>query len=229
MQAMVFGGLALRRRPVASGGAPTPISLTDNFNDASKAAAWATNAEAPQFYGIGGYALGGTNPPTEASGYIEVGGFSASTQQFNGYTSNSTVNMATGQSVWVKCTPTGNITAVLGFQSGTSLFCRIQIDSLNGNIAADNWNAGSGTTFWGSGASVPYDSTNHAWIRITNNGSAFDVYTAPDSSGAPGTWTLRGTSTTAYGTPSAVNVGLWAVANNATPGSVRFDGFCTNT
>lgn len=209
-----------------SSSAPVAISLTDDFNDASKSAAWAGTTAAPSTYGIGGYSLAGS--AIEASNVLTLSGFSASTAQFNGYSSASTVTMGTGQSIWVKAACTGNIGAILALQTGPSFFCQVLIDNLNGLISANNNNSGTGTSFWGAGGTVSYSATDHAWVRLTNTGTQFEVHTAPDSSGTPGTWTLRGTSSAGYASPSAVTVGIWAVANNATPGSVVFDGFCTN-
>jgi hypothetical protein len=208
-------------------GTVTPIVFNDNFNDGSKSVVWAGTTAAPTTFGIGGYALAGT--VTEGSGVLTVNGFSASTAQYNGYSSASTVNMATGQSIWVKVSATGNVAAILALQTGPSFYCMVSIDRLNGVINASNNSSGAGGTFWGAGGTVPYDPTNHAWVRLTNTGTQFEVHTAPDSSGSPGAWTLRGTTTSGYSAPTAVNVGVWALANNATPGSVVFDGFCTNS
>ena len=213
-----------------AGSAPSGLTCgttSDNFNDGTKGAFWAATAAAPTTYGIGGYTLAGS--ATEGSGVVTVNGFSASTAQYQGYSSASTVTLASGTSIWVKPVPTGNITAVLALQTGASFFTRLEIDHLNGNISAANNNAGSGSTFWGSGASVPYSSTNHAWIGLRNTGSAIEAMTAPDASGSPGTWTAQGATTSGYGSPANVTVGLWAVANNATPGSVTFEAWCTDT
>jgi hypothetical protein len=203
-----------------------PISLVDDFADGAKAAAWAAAAAPPTTLGIGGFALGGS--VSEALGVLTINGFSASAAQYNGYSSASTVNMAAGQSIWVKASATGNVSAMLALQTGPSFYCVVSVDRLNGLISASNNNSGSGTTFWGSGGSVPYDSSAHAWVRLTNTGTQFEVHTAPDNSGSPGLWTLRGTTTSGYAAPSAVTVGVWAAVNNATPGSVVFDGFCAN-
>lgn len=220
---MSYGPLA-----APGGGFSTPVSFTDNFNDGSKSGDWAATTIASGWESTA--AAGGT--ATEASGVLTLSGFTPSTYEFNGYSSNSAIAVTAGQSVWLKVAMTGNIACSVGFfdsAAPTSRFVRIQVDNFNSISNAANNNAGSGGTFWGPTGSVPYSATDHAWIAIKNTGSQFEAYTAPDSAGSPGTGVLRGTTSAGWWNPTSVRVWIGGVVNSASPGSAVLDGFCTNT
>jgi hypothetical protein len=215
------------RMPGGGGGSGglTPISFTDPLDDSSKSANWAGSTVAPAWDQFA--ALGGSNVETT---YLRLSGFTASTYQFNGYSSAAAINMAAGQSIWAKFTLTGSIYASIGLwdDSGyASQLVRAVLDGVNGFASAGNNNAGAGTTFWGAGSSVAYDTTNHKYLRLHNTGTQFEVYTAPASGSTYGTWTLRGATTAGYFTPSSVRVFIGGVVNSGAPGSVDIEDFCT--
>lgn len=57
----------------------------------------------------------------------------------------------------------------------------------NGNLIARYNKVSDGS--WVYLNSVTYSSTNHQWLKISESGGTITFWTAPDSSGSPGTWT----------------------------------------
>jgi hypothetical protein len=67
--------------------------------------------------------------------------------------------------------------------------------SLASTLGAYRVVGGSGASI---GTTIPYSSTDHAWIRIREEGGTWYFDSAPDSNGSPGTWTNRWTLTDPY-------------------------------
>lgn len=211
--------------PSGGGGGFTPsvIGLNDNFNDASKdTGKWnATTALAPwQGNTVGGSVV-------EGSGTVSITP-TVSTDTVEGYSSVSTYDFSAGRTIYVHLVtaPTNNETT-FGLWIGGGEWLRFSIDKqFGGNtIQAYKQNFGNSEALWGSGGSVTYDSTNHAWLALHYTGSVFEAYTATNSAGSPGTWTLRGTSALSNFVVTALRVGFFSSANNASPGTAVFDGF----
>ncbi len=75
---------------------------------------------------------------------------------------------------------------------------------------SDQWFYRNGTTGTGGSSAVL---TLPVWVRLTRIGNVFTGETAPDVSGVPGTWTVRGTQTIAMA--SSIDVGLATNAHAA--------------
>jgi hypothetical protein len=215
-------------RLAAAGGSftPNPISLTDDYDDASfDTAKWNSTTVLPPW---SAGAVGGTR--TESGGVLNLTP-ATSTDTTEGCSSVNTYDFSSGKTAYVHLSnsPTNN-SCSFGLWAGSGQYIRFQVDKVFGVewINAYKSNSGTNESLWGGGGSATYSATDHAWLAIHYNGSAFEVYTAPDSGGSPGTWTLRGTSTTSLFAVTALYAGCFTQANHASPGTATFDGFCTS-
>jgi hypothetical protein len=89
---------------------------------------------------------------------------------------------------------------------------------------------GSNGTEWGvrattTGTTTSQNYTGPApvwWVKSVRIGNTFSQWSAPDSSGAPGTWTQRGATQT-VSMPSTILVGLATCAHSATTVTATYD------
>ena len=79
---------------------------------------------------------------------------------------------------------------------------------------------------------IPYDSTNHRFLRIRNDAGNLYMDTAPGTGGIPGTWTQQYTETwNSLVVTSAIifEIKAGTTAKTKTPGTVIFDNFVAAT
>lgn len=204
---------------------PSPIALSDNFNDSSKNTSnWNATTALPPWQAN---AIGGSVSETTTVSITPT----TSVDTVEGYSSVNTYDFSAGRTVYVHLvTAPNNNETTFGVWIGAGEWLRFSIDKQFGanTITAHKQNFGNSETLWGAAGSVTYDSTNHAWLAIHYNGTNFLVYTAPNSGGSPGSWTLRGTSATSNFVVTALRTGFFTSASNASPGTAVYDGFNTS-
>lgn len=175
----------------ASAATPAIDSLTDNFDSALDAGKWTpvTSSANSSVSTSGGklvvnhYGNDGLSDPS-GSQYPETGVKSAAAYPIEG--SSAYVRMfpyASTASDWgmvlnlFALLNTGNHEGV-GFQyAKPRLYFKIWNEYQTGWADAD------------PAASIVYDATNHAWLRLREAGGTIYWDTAPDNAGVPGTWT----------------------------------------
>lgn len=206
------------------GGGSSTDAFYDNFDDNSKdAAKWMGTAQliGPVFF------LTQAGSVAEVSGRVELT-TPASADGVDGYASLSSTIDLSGRSMRIRMVPPGtNPVTTPGH------FYFVVADVSDGIGGASYWggwhihlsrfgtqtitagfnNAGDPGTPW----SDTYDSTVHTHLRLdfAADGSSMSYYTAPDVSGAPGTWVLRRTITGApYAGFASARIGFYAEADN---------------
>jgi len=195
--------------------------VSDNFNDNSlDTAKWDTNL----FSGFTNTSV----PLAETNSQLEIGPL-LTTFDGSAYRGVRTVNTYnfTGAYSFVELVkaPENNTTGFGMFTVGTSVdnYYRLYVSA--GNLVGEKKIAGSKTTLF----TMPYDLTNHRFLRIRNDSGSVFLDTAPGSGGVPGSWAQRYTETwnTSISLSSIifeVKGGTSVVQSNA-PGKVIFDNF----
>ena len=178
-----------------------------------------------------------TNVPIAQSGHnLKIGNLLQNTSglNFRGIYTINTYNF-NGASAYVELVqpPASNTTAEAAFSVGSDFNDCYRMNVSGGNLigllrSAIGRGAMETTLF-----SIPYDSTNHRFLRIRNDSGSLYMDTAPGSGGVPGTWTQQYTESwnAAISTSAVVfeiRAGSAQVETNP-PGKVIFDNFVATT
>ncbi len=203
---------------------PETVLVSDDFNDNSlDTAKWVNN---DLFSGFTN-----TNVPiAETSQQLEIGPLLQNVAG-SSYRGIRTVNSYTftGGYTYVELVQAAasNTSGDAMFTVGNNVDAYYRIYVSAGNLIGLRKIGATKTTLF----SIPYDSTNHRFLRIRHDSGANAVTldTAPGSGGAPGTWTQRYTETwnasiSTTGILFEVKGGTFQVEANA-PGKVIFDNF----
>jgi len=197
--------------------------VSDDFNDNSlDTAKWDTNL----FSGFTNTSV----PLAEANAQLEIGPLltTSGTSAYRGVRTVNTYNFSGAYSfVELVKAPENNTTGFAMFTIGTNVDNYYRLYVSGGNLIGEKKIAGSKSTLF----TIPYDLTNHRFLRIRHDATAGAVYldTAPGSSGVPGSWTQRYTETWNSSISLSaiifeVKGGTSVVQSNA-PGKVIFDNF----
>ena len=202
--------------------------VSDDFNDNSlDTGKWDTNL----FSGFTN-----TNVPlAETSQRLEIGPL---LKNVNGpsYRGLSTVNTYSfvDSSAYVELAqaPASNSTGEATFTVGSDLNDYYRMYVSGGNlIGLIRRAAGRGATE-DTLFTIPYDSTNHRFLRIRNDSGNLYMDTAPGTGGTPGTWTQQYTETwNSQVVTSAIifEIKAGTSAKTKAPGTVIFDNFVAAT
>lgn len=207
-------------------------SLQDNFDDNSKdTAKWAATTVIVGYLNATGSALSGT--ATETGGQVVVAPSSTSNTS-NGYSSFDTALDLRASSAYVKVTGTDTdesefylTVADTAFPNGSYIHWRVRRESAGGGggLTMQAFYFDFGNT--GTAFNDTWDATNDVWLRIREAAGTIYWDTAPDSSGAPGTWVNKRSYSWSF-SPENLTVGLYASNNAGNPGiSWSFDNFNT--
>jgi hypothetical protein len=197
--------------------------VSDNFNDNSiDTTKWNPN---DLFSGFTN-----TNVPiAEASQRIEIGPLlqNVSGSSYRGMRTVNTYNFSDAYAFVELVQPAASNTgADTMFTVGPEVNNFYRMGVTAGNLWGQRKIAGTKTTLF----SIPYNATNHRFLRIRHTASgAVTLDTAPGSSGVPGTWTQRysevwSSSISRTATYFEIKGGTSQVEANA-PGKVIFDNF----
>lgn len=199
------------------------VIVSDNFNDNSiDTTKWNPN---DLFSGFTN-----TNVPiAETSQRIEIGPLlqNVSGSSYRGMRTVNTYNFSDDSaSVELVQAAASNTSADSMFTVGYSVTAYYRLAVSAGNLKGVRNIGGTKTTLF----SIPYDSTNHRFLRIRHTASgAVTLDTAPGTSGVPGTWTQRYSEAWSSSIPTSatyfeIKGGTFQVEANA-PGKVIFDNF----
>lgn len=193
-----------------AGGGGGSYQLRDLFNGSSRdTALWNATTVVPGW--APGVTIGGTE--TESSGVVTITP-TASADRIEGRSSVATNLVLTGKEMWLhlSSSPALAHTFMFGYSNtanrgGQNIRWRMEHNGSSGTLTAQYNNLGGGTPW-----SDTYSSSTHAWLGIVDTGTDMIWYTAPDSSGSPGTPVERRrviASGGDYFDPSAGDVGFW--------------------
>jgi len=198
------------------------VLLADNFNDNSiDTAKWDPNN---LFSGFTSTSV----PVNETGLQLEVGPLlqNSGGSNYRGIRSVNTYNF-TGAYCYVELTqtPSSSTAADAMFTIGPNVDNYYRIYYSAGNLIGQRKIGGVKTTLF----TIPYDSTNHRFLRIRHLSGSVTLDTAPGSGGAPGAWTQRyseiwSSSVTLSSTIFEVKGGTSQAEGNV-PGKAIFDNF----
>jgi hypothetical protein len=167
---------------------------------------------------------------------LKIGPLLQNTSGFN-YRGISTVNTYnfTGASAYVELVQAAasNTNGEAAFAVGSDFNDCYRMYVSGGNLIGQLRKASGRGAVEISLFSIPYDSTNHRFLRIRNDSGSLFMDTAPGSGGVPGTWTQQYTeSWEPLVSTSAVVFeikGGTSQAETNPPGKVIFDNFVATT
>jgi hypothetical protein len=197
------------------------VLLADDFNDNSiDSAKWNDNL----FSGFTSASV----PISETNARLEIGNLLQNTggSNYRGVRSVNTYNFTGGYTyVELVQSPSSSTAGDAMFTIGLNVdnYYRIYVSA--GNLIGQKKIAGTKTQLF----SIPYDTTNHRFLRIRHVGGSMTLETAPGNSGAPGTWTQRyseiwNNSVTLTSMTFELKGGTWQSESNV-PGKAIFDNF----
>ena len=199
------------------------VIVSDNFNDNSiDTSKWNPNNLFSGFTN--------TNVPiAETSQRIEIGPLlqNVSGSAYRGMRTVNTYDFSDDYAfVELVQAAASNTSADSMFTVGYSVTAYYRLAVSAGSLKGVRNIGGTKTTLF----SIPYDTTNHRFLRIRHTASgAVTLDTAPGSSGVPGTWTQRYSEVWSSSIPTTatyfeIKGGTFQVEANA-PGKVIFDNF----